>query len=127
VPLVPWSTSRSSDAIAATLNGTSVDQSGPRGASDIDRVHDVRAGDDRSGGWPMSVWLTPDLKPFWRRFPVVKWGRPLDSSTSCRKSRTWRADRDKVTMSADSLTDKLRSVERTASANVPDVAALERP
>jgi hypothetical protein len=27
-----------------------------------------------SGGWPMSIWLTPDLKPFGRNFfPVLSW------------------------------------------------------
>ena len=32
-----------------------------------------------SGGWPMSVWLTPDLKPFYGGTyfpPASRWGRP---------------------------------------------------
>ena len=58
--------------------------------------------------------------------PSSKWGRPGFIDILQEIAKVWRADRDKVTMSADSLTDKLRSVERTAaSANVPDVAALE--
>src|SRR6202142_4297803 len=31
------------------------------------------------GGWPMSVWLTPDLKPFYGGTyfpPTSRWGRP---------------------------------------------------
>ena len=47
---------------------------------DIDRVYMafVQA-TTGSGGWPMSVWLTPDLKPFYGGTyfpPSAQWGRP---------------------------------------------------
>ena len=47
---------------------------------DVDRVYMtfVQA-TTGSGGWPMSVWLTPDLKPFYGGTyfpPESKWGRP---------------------------------------------------
>jgi uncharacterized protein YyaL (SSP411 family) len=120
-----------SDAIAATLNGDFVSIKVDREERpDIDRVYMtfVQA-TTGSGGWPMSVWLTPDLKPFYGGTyfpPSSKWGRPGFIDILQEIAKVWRADREKVTMSADSLTDKLRSAERTAaSANVPDVVALE--
>ena len=47
---------------------------------DVDRVYMtfVQA-TTGSGGWPMSVWLTPDLKPFYGGTyfpPTSRWGRP---------------------------------------------------
>ena len=47
---------------------------------DVDRVYMtfVQA-TTGSGGWPMSVWLTPELKPFFGGTyfpPHSKWGRP---------------------------------------------------
>jgi uncharacterized protein len=120
-----------SDAIAAALNGHYVSIKVDREERpDIDRVYMtfVQA-TTGSGGWPMSVWLTPDLKPFYGGTyfpPESRWGRPGFIDILQEIAKVWRADREKVTQSADSLTDKLRSVERTAaSANVPDVAALE--
>jgi len=118
-------------AVAAVLNEHFVSIKVDREERpDVDRVYMtfVQA-TTGSGGWPMSVWLTPDLKPFYGGTyfpPSSKWGRPGFIDILQEIAKVWRADRDKVTMSADSLTDKLRSVERTAaSANVPDVVALE--
>ena len=47
---------------------------------DVDRVYMtfVQA-TTGSGGWPMSVWLTPELKPFYGGTyfpPSSRWGRP---------------------------------------------------
>src|SRR5881398_1841431 len=47
---------------------------------DVDRVYMtfVQA-TTQSGGWPMSVWLTPELKPFYGGTyfpPSSRWGRP---------------------------------------------------
>src|SRR3954451_9350127 len=98
---------------------------------DVDRVYMtfVQA-TTGSGGWPMSVWLTPDLKPFYGGTyfpPASKWGRPGFVEILQEIARVWRAERDKVIESAESLTARLRSMEHAApSADVPTVAALER-
>jgi uncharacterized protein YyaL (SSP411 family) len=47
---------------------------------DVDRVYMtfVQA-TTGAGGWPMSVWLTPDLQPFYGGTyfpPAGQWGRP---------------------------------------------------
>ena len=62
------------DAIAALLNEHFVShQSGPRRAPRRrPHLHGCVQATTGSGGWPMSVWLTPDLKPFYGRhlFPA---------------------------------------------------------
>jgi uncharacterized protein YyaL (SSP411 family) len=57
---------------------------------DVDRVYMtfVQA-TTGAGGWPMSVWLTPSLEPFYGGTyfpPDARWGRP-GSSRCCRRSR----------------------------------------
>jgi uncharacterized protein len=98
---------------------------------DVDRVYMtfVQA-TTGSGGWPMSVWLTPDLKPFYGGTyfpPESKWGRPGFVDILQEIGRVWKAERGKVAESAEALTARLRSMEQAApSADVPGVAALEK-
>ena len=69
------------DAVAAVLNEHFVSIKVDREERpDVDRVYMtfVQA-TTGSGGWPMSVWLTPDLKPFYGGTyfpPSSQWGRP---------------------------------------------------
>jgi uncharacterized protein YyaL (SSP411 family) len=99
---------------------------------DVDRVYMtfVQA-TTGSGGWPMSVWLTPDLKPFYGGTyfpPSSRWGRPGFVDILGEIARVWQSEQAKVQQSAESLTSQLRGVERGAppSAAVPDAAALDR-
>ena len=98
---------------------------------DVDRVYMtfVQA-TTGSGGWPMSVWLTPDLKPFYGGTyfpPESKFGRPGFVDILQEIARAWKAERGKVVESAEALTSRLRSMEQAApSADVPGVAALEK-
>src|SRR6267154_2371744 len=71
---------------------------------DIDKIYmtAVRA-TTGSGGWPMSVWLTPELKPFYGGTyfpPSSKWGRPGFVDIMQEIARVWRTERFKVTGSA---------------------------
>src|SRR5262249_58773950 len=79
-----------------------------------------------SGGWPMSVWLTPELKPFYGGTyfpPASRWGRPGFAEILGEIARVWRDDRDKVAQSAEALTDRLRALEQHAPAWTPPSAA----
>ncbi|MBI4388517.1 MAG: thioredoxin domain-containing protein [Candidatus Omnitrophica bacterium] len=52
-----------------------------------------------SGGWPLSVFLTPDLKPFHGGTyfpPEDRWGRPGFKSILTAITDTWIKDRDRV-------------------------------
>ena len=96
---------------------------------DVDRVYMtfVQA-TTGSGGWPMSVWLTPELKPFYGGTyfpPVSKWGRPGFVDILNEIGRVWKAERSKVIESADALTARLKSLETARPAwTVPTADAL---
>jgi len=98
---------------------------------DVDRVYMtfVQA-TTGSGGWPMSVWLTPELKPFYGGTyfpPTSRWGRPGFVDILGEIARVWQAEPGKVQQSAESLTAQLRGVERTgATATVPGASALDK-
>jgi uncharacterized protein YyaL (SSP411 family) len=98
---------------------------------DVDRVYMtfVQA-TTGSGGWPMSVWLTPELKPFYGGTyfpPASKWGRPGFVDILQEIARVWKAERGKVVDSAEALTARLRTVEHATPAwTVPTADALVR-
>jgi len=80
---------------------------------DVDRVYMtfVQA-TTGSGGWPMSVFLTPELKPFYGGTyfpPDDRYGRPGFSSLLKHLANAWRDDRDNIESSAQSTTQALQS------------------
>jgi uncharacterized protein YyaL (SSP411 family) len=120
------------DEVAAILNRDFVSIKVDREERpDVDRVYMtfVQA-TTGSGGWPMSVWLTPDLKPFYggTYFPArSRWGRPGFVEILGEIARVWRVDRDKVAQSAEALTSRLKTMEQAAAAKeIPGVDALAR-
>ena len=90
---------------------------------DVDRVYMtfVQA-TTGSGGWPMSVWLTPDLQPFYGGTyfpPTSQYGRPAFVDVLTEIGRAWRDDRLQVVKSAAEIVDRLAAMaqgpERSAS------------
>ncbi len=64
-----------------------------------------------SGGWPLSVFLTPNLKPFYGGTyfpPKDMYGRPGFISVLAQISTAWKTRRDEIEKSADSLTEAVR-------------------
>ncbi|MCC7417387.1 MAG: thioredoxin domain-containing protein [Acidobacteria bacterium] len=98
---------------------------------DVDRVYMafVQA-TTGSGGWPMSVWLTPDLKPFYGGTyfpPVSRWGRPGFTEILQEIARAWAQDCGQIAGSAESIINQLRSLEQPGAAPaVPGADALAR-
>jgi uncharacterized protein YyaL (SSP411 family) len=89
------------------------------------------------GGWPMTVFLTPEGEPFYAGTyypPDDAYGRPGFRRLLENIARAWREDRDKVVQSATELTGRVRSaLEQQAVAGpagpvTPDLAeqAVER-
>ncbi len=71
-----------------------------------------------SGGWPMSVWLTPDLKPFYAGTyfpPNDRWGRPGFGRVLESLADAYHSDRDKIERTAREIT---RSVQNALSDNL---------
>jgi uncharacterized protein YyaL (SSP411 family) len=98
---------------------------------DIDRVYmtfvQVTTG---SGGWPMSVWLTPSLEPFYGGTyfpPTSRWGRPGFVEVLQEIARLWREEREKVARAAAAMVERLRTLgARGGGAGVPAPTVLER-
>jgi uncharacterized protein YyaL (SSP411 family) len=97
---------------------------------DVDRVYmtfvQLTTG---SGGWPMSVWLTPSLAPFYGGTyfpPASRWGRPGFVEVLEEIVRVWREERGRVEQSAASIVARLQSFGgRAAGADIPDSSALD--
>jgi len=65
------------------------------------------------GGWPMSVFLTPDQKPFFAGTyfpPASQYGRPGFRDLLLTINRLWREDRERILESSESLTGALQSL-----------------
>jgi uncharacterized protein YyaL (SSP411 family) len=75
-----------------------------------------------SGGWPMSVWLTPDLKPFFGGTyfpPAARYGRAGFPDVLKRIHELWVDERVKLMESAQQMSAMLQSY---ASVGAPDSA-----
>jgi uncharacterized protein YyaL (SSP411 family) len=97
---------------------------------DVDRVYMtfVQA-TTGSGGWPMSVWLTPALQPFYGGTyfpPSSKWGRPGFIDILKEIARAWEEDRARIETSAESITQRLRELGRDSGGRpVPEPGVLD--
>jgi uncharacterized protein len=79
---------------------------------DVDRVYMtfVQA-TTGGGGWPMSVWLAPDLKPFvgGTYFPSEdRYGQPAFKSVLERIAIAWKGNHDKIVEQGGKIVDALR-------------------
>lgn len=91
---------------------------------DVDRVYMafVQAATG-GGGWPMSVWLTPDLKPFFGGTyfpPEDRWGHPAFKTILREIAAAWERDAARLTDAADEALRHLR--EQTLA---PPAATLQ--
>src|SRR5437660_1943660 len=79
---------------------------------DVDRVYMtfVQATTGH-GGWPMSVWLTPDLKPFigGTYFPPEdRHGHPGFKKVLTGIAEAWKRDREKISEQGGKIVEALR-------------------
>ena len=93
---------------------------------DIDRVYmtfvQVTTG---AGGWPMSVFLTPELHPFFGGTyfpPTSRWGRPGFTDVLAQLAKAWREDPARVQSTAANVVGQLR--ETVASTATPELAPV---
>ena len=67
-----------------------------------------------SGGWPLSIWLTPLRKPFFGGTyfpPDDRWGRPGFKNMLLQIVDVWKNRNDELMKSADELTEQLMQLE----------------
>jgi uncharacterized protein YyaL (SSP411 family) len=87
---------------------------------DVDRVYMtfVQA-TTGGGGWPMSVWLTPDLKPFvgGTYFPPEdRYGQPGFKKVLERVATAWKENHDKIVEQGGQIVAALRESQSAATA-----------
>jgi uncharacterized protein YyaL (SSP411 family) len=73
-----------------------------------------------SGGWPMTVFLTPDLKPFFGGTyfpPEDKWGQPGLTKVLRKIADAWKVDRERIVAGSDAIVRKLQSVTEVPGGN----------
>jgi uncharacterized protein len=92
---------------------------------DVDRIYMLFVqASTGSGGWPMSVWLTPELKPFFGGTyfpPDSRYGRPGFRDLLAHLARAWKQERNKVEDSSLSVVEQLREISASAQAGIaPD-------
>ena len=114
-----------SDEIAALLNRDFISIKVDREERpDVDRVYMafVQA-TTGAGGWPMSVFLRPDLKPFYGGTyfpPHSRWGRPGFADLLTELARVWKEDRARVDGAAGELFNRLQLVTNTGGRTRPE-------
>ena len=97
---------------------------------DVDRIYMAYVqATTGGGGWPMSVWLTPQLKPFvgGTYFPPEnRYGRAGFPVLLERIAEAWRTDREKIEASSNDVLEQLKRSETGApSGGALDKSALE--
>jgi hypothetical protein len=121
------------EAVAAALNRDFVPVKIDREERpDVDRVYMLFVqASTGSGGWPMSVWLTPDLKPFYGGTyfpPDSRYGRPGFLDVLRHIAKAWSEERDRIELSSVEVLDQLRDMAGTAqSPSEPDEALFQLP
>ena len=118
-----------SPAVAALLNEGFVSIKVDREERpDVDRVYMafVQA-TTGAGGWPMSVWLTPELKPFYGGTyfpPDSRYNRPGFGEVLQAVVRAWRDDRARIESSAGDVLERMRQAA-TASPGGSALSAVD--
>ncbi len=80
------------------------------------------------GGWPMTVFLTPDGKPFWGGTyvpPEDRWGRPGMRTLLPAIAEAWKARRAELLESGEAVTQALAAARHPASAAPLGASTLE--
>jgi uncharacterized protein len=96
---------------------------------DIDRIYMSalhHLGDQ--GGWPLTMFLTPDGEPFWggTYFPkAAGYGRPAFTNVLREVARIYREDRDKVDQNRAALRDALNAPPRPDAEFTPTLDLLD--
>lgn len=97
---------------------------------DVDRVYMtfVQA-TTGSGGWPLSVWLTPDLRPFYGGTyfpPETRWGRPGFLQVLEQIAAAWKSKQEQISESSLRIQQEIQgaiSISSGGSSPAPSAAA----
>ncbi|MDD2763037.1 MAG: thioredoxin domain-containing protein [Opitutaceae bacterium] len=100
---------------------------------DVDRVYMtyVQAATGQ-GGWPLSVWLTPERKPFYGGTyfpPADRWGRPGFATLLGVLAQAWAREREKLVAEGERVAGALQqyAVGKNPNTPGPDLADTREP
>ena len=118
------------EAVAAALNADFVAVKVDREERpDVDRLYmTAMQALGQGGGWPLNVFLTPALEPFWGGTyfpPTSRMGRPGLVELLPRLAEAWREQREQITGTGEQVLTLLRSLARPAG-DVRAAAELAR-
>ncbi len=113
------------EAIAARLNAGFVCVKVDREERpDIDAIYmQALALLDQQGGWPLTMFLTPQGEPFWGGTyfpPEPRWGRAGLPQILEQIGRLWRHERDKIEGNRQGLLGAMRRLAEPAAGDPPD-------
>jgi uncharacterized protein YyaL (SSP411 family) len=95
---------------------------------DVDAVTmEATVGMTRSGGWPTTVFFTPDGKPFWAGTyfpPEPRHGLPSFRDVLRAVSKAWRERREDIEREAGRIDESLRSGGRMRASSEPLTSSL---
>ena len=108
------------DRVASLLNANFVPVKLDREERpDIDRIYMLFVqASTGSGGWPMSVWLTPELRPFFGGTyfpPDGRYGRPGFLDLLKHLAAAWNNERERIESSSSDVVEQLRDLSTTPS------------
>lgn len=100
---------------------------------DVDRVYMLYVqATTGSGGWPLSLWLTPDFKPVFGGTyfpPEGYYGRPAFTDVCELLASRWERDPEKLKQGAERMVEELKNMnnqEMTDKHDYPDWNAVDR-
>ncbi|MFZ9595097.1 MAG: thioredoxin domain-containing protein [Bdellovibrionia bacterium] len=97
---------------------------------DLDHIYqNVALAMTQGGGWPLTVFLTPDLKPFYGGTyfpPEDRYGRPGFPRVLMALSQAYQNDPEGVVQNADRLVEFIAQAERVPEAEPQPLPTLEQ-
>ncbi|MDI6766072.1 MAG: thioredoxin domain-containing protein [Bacteroidota bacterium] len=97
---------------------------------DVDRVYmSALIATTGQGGWPMSVFLTHDLKPFYAATyirPTEHHGKPGFPDLVKRISELWQNEREKILTSSEQITEHLRANSKPENSITVDESIISK-
>ena len=81
------------------------------------------------GGWPLTMFLTPQGEPFWGGTyfpPEPRYGRPSFPQVLQQLDQLWRNNRERIAGSRDQLLAALQRLSQPAAGELPDAGTAEQ-
>jgi len=83
----------------------------------------------QQGGWPLTMFLTPDARPFWGGTyfpPSSRWGRPGFPEVLQAIARTYRDDPEKIDRNVEALNAALENFSKPDAADWAGIQSAEQ-